>query len=181
MGCTGSKPHLLLTIGGGGSANNGNANGNGGGLVASPSQKGFILFNPKTLVYLRANEHDIKSTLEKRCTQKLSNSTVGKSSSSILGKPKKSFLLSGTGATSVAASDEDSSKQTSALIEHAVAFVMNYALNEFDLNSFSRSNHLSMKQIRKDIMKKSVADSSSYANTPFYKVIENINMATSIH
>lgn len=39
-------------------------------------------------------------------------------------------------------------------IENAVNYVLKYAINDFDIENFKSSNHLSMKQIRKDIMKK---------------------------
>jgi len=158
MGCTGSKPHLLLT----------SSNQSGTGLAPSP-QKGFILFNSKTLAYLRANENDIKPALAKRCVQKLSSNlgvTTNKSSSIL--KSKKNLISSSTAAAgSTNVLDENKN-----VIEKAVAYVMNYALNEFDIDSFSRSNHLSMKQIRKDILKKSTSDTANeYVNTPFYKVL----------
>lgn len=170
MGCTGSKPHLLLTNGGGGGGGNSCSNGVSG-LAPSP-QKGFILFNSKTLAYLRANQNEIKPTLAKRCAQKVSSSTAnggasGTSKSSSLLKTKKTNLIAA--AASGTAPLDDQSKL---MIENAVDYVMNYALNEFDIDSFSRSNHLSMKQIRKDVLKKATHDTSNeFVNTPFYKVV----------
>lgn len=45
-------------------------------------------------------------------------------------------------------------------IDSAVDYVLKYALNDFDIENFKSSNHLSMKQIRKDIMKKNNSVSS---------------------
>ncbi len=45
-------------------------------------------------------------------------------------------------------------------IDAAVDYVLKYALNDFDIENFKSSNHLSMKQIRKDIMKKNQSVSS---------------------
>ncbi len=47
-----------------------------------------------------------------------------------------------------------------AAIDAAVDYVLKYALNDFDIENFKSSNHLSMKQIRKDIMKKNQSVSS---------------------
>ena len=45
-------------------------------------------------------------------------------------------------------------------IDAAVDYVLKYALNDFDIENFKSSNHLSMKQIRKDIVKKNNSVSS---------------------
>jgi hypothetical protein len=165
MGCTGSKPsHLLLTSN---AAANGNTSStNGSGMVASP-HKGVILFNSKTLAYLRANEADIRPLLVKRCAQKASTIQVNNKTSSSLLKSKKSVLPSSNQAAPIQA--QNINDDTNLAAERAVSYVMNYALNEFDINSFSRSNHLNMKQIRKDITKKAATD-TEFASTPFYKV-----------
>lgn len=165
MGCTGSKPsHLLLTSNAAANGNTGSANGSSG-MVASP-HKGVILFNSKTLAYLRANEADIRPLLVKRCALKASTIQVANKTSSSLLKSKKSVLPSNQ-ATPIQA--QNINDDTNLAAERAVSYVMNYALNEFDINSFSRSNHLNMKQIRKDITKKAATD-TEFASTPYYKV-----------
>ena len=50
--------------------------------------------------------------------------------------------------------------QKASAIDAAVDYVLKYALNDFDIENFKSSNHLSMKQIRKDIMKKNNSVSS---------------------
>lgn len=171
MGCTGSKPHLLLTSGGG-SNGGGGLGSNGNGLAPSPSHKGLILFNSRTLAYLRAHQVEIGPALTKRCSQKLETAAIPVSKSSIL-KPKKT---SAAAAISTSASAPAPLADQQPLIGQAVDYVMHYALNEFDLSSFSRSNHLSMKQIRKDILKKASSDLNDPVNsTPFYKVFFNIS------
>lgn len=178
MGCAGSKPHLPSL-----SSNHHHLN--------SP-QKGFILFNAKTIEYLSANEVEIKTKLIQRCEAKLiKNMQQSSSSKSLLGNAKRT-LLSTSHSTQNAANpnntsvDESianqssnnvksnksnlslanstaSSQQTAIsndlkhkefAIYSAVDYVLKYAINDFDIENFKSSNHLSMKQIRKDIMKK---------------------------
>lgn len=185
MGCTGSKPHLLLS-----SSLNQNTN---GGPIASP-QKGFILFNSKTLAYLRAHENATKLALIKRCRQKLCNDTganaTGAASngqaqqqqpplnktSSLLNSAKRTLLSGSSSAHTHPTSPKSATLNgvsphdaKDPAIEQAVQYVMNYALSDFDIESFQRSNHLSMKQIRKDIMKKSMTNDAN-SMPPFYKV-----------
>ena len=152
MGCAGSKPHHLLAS----SMSNHHAN--------SP-QKGFILFNDKTIEYLNANELDIKKKLLQRCETRLSSSTSAKTGSipqskSLLSNAKRTLLMSDSSkqnnksdfTLSANAGANTGSKELA--IESAVEFVLKYAINDFDIDNFKSSNQLSMKQIRKDIMKK---------------------------
>ena len=78
MGCAGSKPHLPSL-----SSNH----------INSP-QKGFILFNAKTIEYLSANETEIKSKLIQRCEAKLIKPATISQSKSLLGNAKRSLLPS---------------------------------------------------------------------------------------
>jgi len=158
MGCAGSKPHLLL------SSNNHASN--------SP-QKGFILFNANTIEYLKENEVDVKAKLIQRCENKLIKTIASSASSkSLLGNAKKSLFSSNNNSNTNANSDNNNKTDQPASgtttttttttnndiksksIESAVDYVLKYAINDFDIEDFKSSNHLSMKQIRKDIMKK---------------------------
>ncbi len=183
MGCAGSKPHMI-------------ANGNHHGNLNSP-QKGFILFNAKTIEYLIANEADTKQKLIQRCQPKLLKApgiTMSKSSSLSSGNSngvKKNLLTAATMTTTMPEvknddtttnnldvtntnttavvtpatpnSNNNSSKHKEAAIDAAVDYVLKYAINDFDIEDFKSSNHLSMKQIRKDIMKKSSASRVSHS------------------
>lgn len=142
MGCAGSKPHHLLS-----SSIKDHHNHN------SP-QKGFILFNAKTIEYLKANESDIKLKLVQRSEQKLlkyKKQSTGE---------QQQLLPSSVSSPTALNTD---TKQKESYIEQAVDYVLKYAINDFDIENFKSSNHLSMKQIRKDIMKKH--HSSSKLNT----------------
>ncbi len=57
MGCAGSRPNLLPNL---------SSNHN----LSSP-HKGFILFDSKTIEYLKVNELEIKQKLKERCELKL--------------------------------------------------------------------------------------------------------------
>ena len=162
MGCAGSKPHMLLS-----SSNGVNGNHN----LNSP-QKGFILFNAKTIEYLIANEADVKQKLIQRCQPKLLKTTTtttatnGLSKSVSLGNGAKKTLASAS--TSDTKTEETldivTPKQNKeATIDAAVDYVLKYAINDFDIEDFKSSNHLSMKQIRKDIMKKSNSSRVSHS------------------
>ena len=54
-------------------------------------------------------------------------------------------------------------------------YVLKYAINDFDIEDFKSSNHLSMKQIRKDIMKKNskLSGAGVSGDQAFYKVALN--------
>lgn len=168
MGCAGSRPHLLPSL----SSHHSN----------SP-QKGFILFDAKTIEYLRANETHIKQQLKQRCEQKLTykHSTNG-SKLSLLSNAKKTLLLSSQNSSlnsgtiseasniglksnksNVSLSDDITFKTN--VINSAVDYVLKYALNDFDIENFKSSNHLSLKQIRKEIMKKNSKLSASKLNS----------------
>lgn len=156
MGCTGSKPSLLLS---GSSHHNHHHHHhtNGNGTINSP-QKGFILFNSKTIDYLKANESDIKEKLKSRCKGKLNvGAATGKSS---LLNVKRNLLAANTSAT-LPVSNGGGTGADVAAIESAVDYVLKYAINDFDIENFKSSNQLSMKQIRKDIMKKYSSTSGS--------------------
>jgi hypothetical protein len=143
MGCAGSKPH---------------ANQNS---VSSP-QKGFIIFNEKTVEYIKANEADLRRVLKERCEHKL-------------------FAPATTTGTNKKKSADESQQQQNQqpcvqsvdqakCLDAAIDSVLRYACNDFDIDNFRSSNHLSMKQIRKDIMKKH--DSHANKQIPdmvFYK------------
>jgi hypothetical protein len=191
MGCAGSKPHLPSL-----SSNH----------INSP-QKGFILFNAKTIEYLSANETDIKTKLIQRCEAKLIKTATISQSKSLLGNAKRSLLsssqsnqqippsgsnskdtsmvvvtavdqqqdstptskisnLSLANSSSISAQLGNEYKPKEFAIYSAVDYVLKYAINDFDIENFKSSNHLSMKQIRKDIMKKytSSRQSSSKLN-----------------
>lgn len=199
MGCTGSKPHLLLssTI-----SSHHNHSTHHHHHHQSP-QKGFILFNEKTFDYLKDNESEIKQKLIKRCEQKIlttsldpkqqlllmqaanasSGGTIGTSSISraLFSNAKRSLLpslnedkvkpnetvntVSSVGATPttptnpanssvVTTASPTNTKFKEMAIDAAVDYVLKYAINDFDIDNFKSSNHLSLKQIRKDIMKK---------------------------
>ena len=77
MGCAGSRPHLLPSL-----SNN---------HINTP-QKGFILFDSKTVEYLKANETEIKAKLKERCDQKLSKKNIGGSKPFSLSNAKKSIF-----------------------------------------------------------------------------------------
>ena len=207
MGCTGSKPHLLLssTL----------ASHHPHQHVNSP-QKGFILFNEKTFDYLRENELEIKQKLRKRCETKLESASSGSKFSTLNGtgslskalfsNAKRTLLPSLLAAVAAENNSSDRVKPqpqqqpntpaltdaktsnhlsnsahestsspvesettiptsaSSIIISHmkfrdmaidsAVDYVLAYAINDFDIDNFKSSNQLSLKQIRKDIMKK---------------------------
>jgi hypothetical protein len=198
MGCAGSKPHMI-------------ANGNHHGNLNSP-QKGFILFNAKTIEYLIANEADTKQKLIQRCEPKLlkeSSIPMSKSSSLSSGNSngaKKNLLTAVTMTTTMPEAKNDdttnnldasnitntavtpttpnniknnsSSKYKEAAIDAAVDYVLKYAINDFDIEDFKSSNHLSMKQIRKDIMKKSSASRVSHSKLNNNNNNGNSNNAT---
>jgi hypothetical protein len=159
MGCAGSRPHLLPSL-----SNN---------HINTP-QKGFILFDSKTVEYLKANETEIKAKLKERCDQKLSKKNIGGSKPFSLSNAKKSIfnnnnngdsssngLKSNKSNVSLAAGSTDAVLLTETVaslkenfINSAVDYVLKYALNDFDIENFKSSNHLSLKQIRKEIIKK---------------------------
>lgn len=174
MGCAGSKPHHLSS-----SSHHVHHHTN------SP-QKGFILFNARTIEYLKANESEIKAKLIERGEHKLlkaatmsgggGGGTLGHSgnghSKSLFGTSKKAALLASASndANKPAAAAEsngsskpvetkfnEANKFKKSAIESAADYVLTYAINDFDIDNFKSSNHLSMKQIRKDIMKKNSA------------------------
>ena len=169
MGCAGSRPsHLIPSLGNHHHHHHHHTN--------SP-QKGFILFNAKTIEYLQANEAEIKEKLKQRCEQKLTKLIPQSSSSkSLLGNAKRTLFTSNSSSSSAshnniegvdvaAVSGEEPILDTNAAfketaIASAVDYVLKYALYDFDIESFKASNHLSMKQIRKDIMKKNSSVSS---------------------
>ncbi|CAF0709788.1 unnamed protein product [Brachionus calyciflorus] len=171
MGCAGSKPHHLLSS---------TIKEHHPHHVNSP-QKGFILFNAKTIEYLKANENEIRQKLVQRCELKISKSIGRSTSRSIINSARRTLLPNSN--TEIQVGNEDSKnldidKNTVTLprnfnssssdskikiecIDAAVDYVLKYAINDFDIENFKSSNHLSMKQIRKDIMKKHQNKNSS--------------------
>jgi hypothetical protein len=169
MGCAGSRPNLLPNL---------SSNHN----LSSP-HKGFILFDSKTIEYLKVNELEIKQKLKERCELKLFKTGAG-SKSSLLRSAKRTLLSSSNNANNTinssdvftnngtaaaeAANSSKSNKLNGSLsvdqneansikinmIVSAVEYVLKYALNDFDIENFKSSNQLSLKQIRKEIMKK---------------------------
>ena len=161
MGCAGSRPHLLPSL-----SNN---------HINTP-QKGFILFDSKTVEYLKANETEIKAKLKERCEQKLSKKNISGSKPFSLSNAKKSIFNNNNGDSSsnglksnksnvslaaATAGSTDAVLLTETVaslkenfINSAVDYVLKYALNDFDIENFKSSNHLSLKQIRKEIIKK---------------------------
>lgn len=172
MGCAGSKPHHLLSS----SIKDHHHH------HANSPQKGFILFNAKTIEYLKANESEIKLKLVDRCDQKLLKSIPQSASSkSLLSNARRTLLSSSSQHSNMIdpslPSSPSSSKETS--IDSAVDYVLKYAINDFDIENFKSSNHLSMKQIRKDIMKKN--SSSSKLNISLSTSNTNGALTTSNH
>lgn len=86
MGCAGSRPsHLIQSFG--------NSHHHHHHHVNSP-QKGFILFNAKTIEYLQANELEIKEKLRARCELKLTKAMPqSMSSKSLLSNAKRTLLF----------------------------------------------------------------------------------------
>jgi len=164
MGCAGSKHNHILTSG----ASNGHLN--------SP-QKGFILFNANTQEYIRAYESQLKTELRGRCEPKLNAAESTRTGAgSLRFKSAKVPSAKGTG-DSLGAANEALKKALAisdkelAIVDEAIDNVLKYALNEFDLETFkSTSNQLSMKHIRKDIMRNHAAlAGSSATDHAFYK------------
>jgi hypothetical protein len=139
---------------------------NGNHNLNSP-QKGFILFNAKTIEYLIANEADVKQKLIQRCQPKLLKTiaTNGLSKSVSLGNGAKKTLASASASETKTEEilDVTPKQNKEASIDAAVDYVLKYAINDFDIEDFKSSNHLSMKQIRKDIMKKSNSSRVSHS------------------
>ncbi len=71
-------------------------------------QKGFILFNAKTIEYLQANELEIKEKLKKRCEVKL-NKVLPQSTSSksLLNNAKRTLLFNTSTSTHESANLEE--------------------------------------------------------------------------
>jgi hypothetical protein len=186
MGCTGSKPHLLLSSTITTHHHHHHLHHN---THANSPQKGFILFNEKTFEYLKENEASIKQKLMKRVEAKLANGPIHDGKSTISGSssiskalfsnakrtllpnlashnnnvdPNVSTSTEKTKVTDTIANLTTSSEASSAsclkfkdiAIDSAVDYVLKYAINDFDIDNFKSSNQLSLKQIRKDIMKK---------------------------
>lgn len=180
MGCAGSRPSQLIP-------SLSNHHHHHHHHMNSP-QKGFILFNAKTIEYLQANELEIKEKLKQRCEQKLAKAIPQSTSSKSLLNNAKRTLLFNSGNSNIASNNTDNVEQANnksintvkptksdaslalngtlnsdlklTAIDSAVDYVLKYALNDFDIENFKSSNHLSMKQIRKDIMKKNNSVSS---------------------
>jgi hypothetical protein len=198
MGCAGSKPHLP-------SLKNSHHNQH----LNSP-QKGFIVFDAKTIQYLIANESEIKSKLIKRCEGKLIK-TISQScsSKSLLSNSKRTNLVStssnsenndktnsnqdikdlttGANKSNMSLANSILSQQTIGneykqkefSIYSAVDYVLKYAINDFDIENFKSSNHLSMKQIRKDIMKKYNSSSRQFSSSKLNSSVSNgYNLST---
>jgi hypothetical protein len=203
MGCTGSKPHMLLSSTITSHHHHHLLHHNAHPHHANSPQKGFILFNEKTFEYLKENESSIKQKLVRRVEVKLAategKATISGSSSiskALFSNAKRTLLPNLVAASSsnpeanlhssndnkvkaaeatsttttpnnnlttgeaVASSSASSSTGGSSLkfkdiaVDSAVDYVLKYAINDFDIDNFKSSNQLSLKQIRKDIMKK---------------------------
>ena len=95
MGCAGSRPSQLLPSLGSHHHHHHHMN--------SP-QKGFILFNAKTIESLQANELEIKEKLRQRCEQKLTKFIPqSNSSKSLLNNAKRTLLFNNNNANSAPA------------------------------------------------------------------------------
>ena len=104
--------------------------------AANSPQKGHIFFNAKTIHFLSHNELDVKAKLVLRCELKLAKELASSKSSA------------------TATSDAKRARRL-AIVTLAVVQVLKYALSDFDADSFNKlSNQLSIKHIRKDIMRK---------------------------
>lgn len=108
MGCAGSRPSQLLP-----SLGNHHHHHHHHRHMDSP-QKGFILFNAKTIEFLQANELDIKEKLKQRCEQKLTKAIPqSNSSKSLLNNAKRTLLFNSNSASPAApASPESAATQT---------------------------------------------------------------------
>jgi hypothetical protein len=137
MGCAGSKPHV----------NQNNVN--------SP-QKGFIIFNERTVEYINANESELRRLLKERCEHKLfSHATIGTNKKKKTDDVQQELAIPST--------------EQGRCLDSAIDAVLRYACNDFDIENFRSSNHLSLKQIRKDIMKKQDAQTKHIQDLAFYK------------
>lgn len=96
MGCAGSRPSQLLP-------SLGNHHHHHHHRHTDSPQKGFILFNAKTIEFLQANELDIKEKLKQRCEQKLAKAIPqSNSSKSLLNNAKRTLLFNSNSASSAA-------------------------------------------------------------------------------
>ena len=120
MGCAGSKPHMLLSSASGGANNN----------LNSP-QKGFILFNAKTIEYLMANEADTKAKLVKRCQPKLLKAKMpaSVSKSSLLGAKKSLFSANGSNTTTTDRAELSTNVTTAKTETSKIGYLNNYKFN----------------------------------------------------
>jgi len=110
MGCAGSRPSQLIPSLGNHHHHPHHMN--------SP-QKGFILFNAKTIEYLQANELEIKEKLKKRCEVKL-NKVLPQSTSSksLLNNAKRTLLFNTSTSTHESANlDEDLATKSDANLQ----------------------------------------------------------------
>jgi hypothetical protein len=143
-GCAPSKPSLL-------------------NHVNSP-QKGFIIFNAKTIEFIKVHEHDLKIKIKEKCEQKLfSNKTL-----KIKGKKLNINEAAAAAATATSSPTTTESNDNQLLnstlnnyekevatLDMTIDLVLKYVVEDFDIDNFkSNSNHLSLKQIKKDILKK---------------------------
>ena len=149
-GCAPSKPSLL-------------------NHVNSP-QKGFIIFNAKTIEFIKVHEHDLKTKIKEKCEQKLfSNKTL-----KIKGKKLNINEAAAVVAAEPTATANDqllnvtlnNHEKEVATLDMTIDLVLKYVVEDFDIENFkSNSNHLSLKQIKKDILKKYQTIPSTSNNT----------------
>jgi hypothetical protein len=148
MGCAGSKPSLLNH-----SANHAN----------SP-QKGFIIFNAKTIEYIKAHENELKLKIKEKCDQKLfANKTIKLKNKKLKLEEQQQQQQHENGDTASTSTAQDSLLNSTlanhekevATVDLAIDLVLKYVAEDFDIENFkSNTNHLSLKQIKKDILKK---------------------------
>lgn len=143
-GCAPSKPSLL---------NN---------HVNSP-QKGFIIFNAKTIEFIKVHEHDLKTKIKEKCEQKLfSNKTLKIKGKKLNINEAAAVVAAATSPTATESDDNQLLNSTLnnyekevATLDMTIDLVLKYVVEDFDIDNFkSNSNHLSLKQIKKDILKK---------------------------
>jgi len=152
MGCTGSRPNFRSSL---------------DQQYTNSSQPGFITFDTQTVEFIKANELDIKTKLKHRCEQKLLKKRLQSSSfkTSLINNAKRRSQAIDTDLDSkITTRSNQSLNKTNALeiktqmIDLAVDHVLKYAVNDFKLDT-----HLSLEQLRQDIIRHNSSISPDYS------------------
>lgn len=139
MGCAGSKPSLLNH-----SSNH----------VNSP-QKGFIIFNAKTIEFIKVYETDLKQKIKEKCEQKLFACKTLKIKGKKLNLNELQEQTNDACQTLNTTLSNSNHEKELTTLDLTIDLVLKYVVEDFDIENFkSNSNHLSLKQIKKDILKK---------------------------